>query len=143
MLTTPLGQAGAAIVGQLFILGNPGRENIIRRRVDCQIQLHQNPVDFLIVDGVVQIRQMGSQRNRLQPFRELADVGRVVVFLNVLAGPGDGHAVQQLKEIIIQRAKQGFCGPFLVGTLAPQVKGLLCATEDFVDGLSGVQLVVD
>src|SRR5574337_96915 len=35
----------------------------------------------------------------LAPIREAADVGGVVEGLDVLAGAGDGHAVQQLEEI--------------------------------------------
>ena len=61
----------------------------------------------------------------------------------MLPAARNGHAVQHLEKIKVQRLEQRFGRAPLCGQLAPCVEGLLCAAEDLVDGMRGVQLVVD
>ena len=52
----------------------------------------------------------------------------------MLAGPGNGHTVQQFKEIKIQHAQQSLCRSLFYRLLAPVVKCTLGIPENFFNG---------
>ena len=81
------------------------------------------------------------ERQGFETFREVADVLGVVEGLNVLARPGNGHAVQQLEKIEVQRSQDGAGGALLRWQLGPGVERRLCTPEYLVDVLLGAQLV--
>ena len=59
------------------------------------------------------------------------------------SGACNRHTVEKLKEIKIQRAKQGICGAILWVKFAPGIERCLGLPENLVYGLLGVQLFVD
>ena len=59
----------------------------------------------------------------------------------MLARACDGHAVQQLEEVEVQRVQDGACGALCRGQPGPGVEGSLRATEDFFDALASLQLL--
>ena len=61
----------------------------------------------------------------------------------MFSGPRNGNAIQHLEEVEVQRAKQRVRGPILRVQLAPRIEGLLGLPENLLDGLLGVELIVD
>ena len=59
------------------------------------------------------------------------------------AAAGNGDAVQHLKEVKVEGFQQSIRGALLHRQLAPRIERLLCVAENFVDGMRGVQLVID
>ena len=142
-LASLLGQACTLVVGHVQIFCKARRHDVVRRRIDRQIQRHEQCIDVIVVDGIAQVGQTGAQRDRRESLRELANVRSVVVFFNVLAGAGDGHAVQQLEEIKVQCPQQCIRCALLGGKFAPCIECLLRLTENFVDAFCCRQLLID
>ena len=65
-------------------------------------------VDLVEADDIAARGERAVEGQRLAPLREAADLGGVVKGLDVLAGSGDGHAVQQLEEVEVQGGQN--CG---------------------------------
>ena len=102
LLTASLGQILALIVRQLLILLDFTCEDVVGGHIDAQAQLHQLLVNLVVVDGIIQICQAWTDRDRLQSLRELSNSVCVIVLLDMLPRTCDGHTVQQLKEVEIQ-----------------------------------------
>ena len=143
LLTALLGQACPLVVGEFLVFGEAGGHDVVSRGVDGQVEGDQQPIDLVIVDGVPQVCQTGAQGDGLEPLRKFADVGGIVILLNVPAGAGDGHAVQHFEEIKVQHIEQGLCGPPLRRKTAPFIEGLLRPAEDLVNGGAGIQFLID
>ena len=52
------------MMGHVDVLRHSRRHDIVGRGVDRQIQGHQQVIDVVIADGIVQIRELWAQRNR-------------------------------------------------------------------------------
>ena len=117
-------------------------ENVVGRRIDAQRQGTQQLIDLVVIDCLIQIREIGAQADGLQPFREFSDFAGIVVSLDMLAGTGNGHAVQHFKKVEIQRAQQRIRRALFRFQLAPCVEGTLCLPKDFIDGLCRVQPLI-
>ena len=83
--TSLLGQAVSLVVRHVDVLCQLRWHDIIRRRIDHQTQRHEQIVNIVIVDRIIQIGQAGTQRNRRQTLRKFADVRSVVILFNVLS----------------------------------------------------------
>ena len=74
-------------------------ENIHRRRIDAERARDERVVEFLDLNGV----RIGRYRTLLalrgKMGRELPDGGRVVEPLDVLAGAGNRHGVEEFEEV--------------------------------------------
>ena len=60
--------------------------------------------------------------------------------LNVLAGTGDGDAVEQLEEFEVEGLEDGIRRAFFGRQLAPTGEGSLGLAENFLDTVAGVEL---
>ena len=58
-------------------------------------------------------------------------------------GSGNGHTVQNLKEVKVQHGQEVFCGTLLRFPFAPGVECFLSIPEDLINGTGGFQLVID
>ena len=125
------------------ILVQLARLDVDGRRVDGQVQRGQELDHLLVVDRGLAIGQLGPQGYGLQPLREGPDVRHVVIGLDVLPGPGDGHAVEDFKEVVVQARKQMIRRALRLGQLAPCVIDGLRLPEDRVDVRFRLQLPVD
>ena len=125
------------------ILVQLARLDVDGRRVDGQVQRGQELDHLLVVDRVLELGQLGPQGYGLQPLREGPDVRHVVIGLDVLPGPGDGHAVEDFKEVVVQARKQMIRRALRLGQLAPCVVDGLRLPEDRVDVRFRLQLPVD
>ena len=135
LLTASLGQILSLIVRQLLIFLDLTCEDVVGGRIDAQAQLNQLLINFVVVDGIIQVRQAWTDGNRLQPLRELSDSVGVVVLLDMLPRTCDGNTVQQLEEVEIQRPQQRIRGSLFWFQLAPCVKGFLRLLEDVLIAL--------
>ena len=143
LLAALLGQAVAFVVGLLYILGQTGRLNVVGRSVNAEVERVELLVDVLVVDGPGQVGQAGAQRDRLEPPGKLTNVRHVVVFLDMAAGPGNGHTVQQGEKVEVQHGQE-FLGGALAGReLAPGIESFLRLAENLVNGLLGVQFAIE
>ena len=135
LLTASLGQIFSLIVRQLLIFLDLTCEDVVGGHIDAQAQLYQLLVNLVVVDGIIQVCQAWTNRDRLQPLREFSDSVGVVVLLNMLPRTCDGNTVQQLKEVKIQRPQQRIRGSLFWFQLAPCVKGFLRLLEDVLNAL--------
>ena len=135
LLTTSLGQILTLIVRQLLILLELTCEDIVGGHIDAQAQLNQLLINFVVVDGIIQVRQAWTDGNRLQPLWELSDSVGVVVLLDMLPRTCDGNTVQQLEEVEIQCPQQRIRGSLFWFQFAPCVKGFLRLLKDVFNAL--------
>ena len=133
----------SVVAVKLRVFFHSARQNKVGRRVNRQIQKHQLLENLVVVDGILQIRQMWAQRDGLQARRECADVACVIVFLNVLAGTGNRDTVQQLKKVEVQHFEQIFGCAVARLPLAPCIKCPLRIFENFVNRTAGIELFVN
>ena len=70
LLATSLGQILALIVRQLLIILDLTCEDVVGGHIDAQAQLYQLLVNLVVVDGIIQVCQAWTNRDRLQPLRE-------------------------------------------------------------------------
>ena len=126
-------------MGEVFVLLQLTRKDIVRWRIYAQRQLHQLVIDLVVVDGISQIRQTRTQRNRFQSLRELSDLIGIVIFFDMLTRPGNRHTVQQFKEIKIQSAQQCIRRALLLIQLTPRIEGFLRLLEDILKALCRIQ----
>ena len=142
------GQVDALAV-EVGVFTQAAGEDEVGGRVDIEIQRHELLEDFVVGDGAVRaieigvLGQAGAEGDGFQPLREAPDLLRAVIPLDVLAGAGDGHAVQHLKKVKVQIAKKGIRGALLRVQLAPGGEACLGLLEDGVDAPAGIELVVD
>ena len=57
-----LGKTVALIVRKVDIFCHSARQNVVAGRIYAQIERHEQRIDFVVVDGAIQIRQIGAQR---------------------------------------------------------------------------------
>lgn len=101
--TTAAGESYKTTVFALFhIFLQLARQDEIGRCVDGEVQFRHTDENIVEADRRRQIREFWSTGDRFQSFRELADVGGIVVLLDVLALAGNGNAVKDFKEIEAQ-----------------------------------------
>ena len=141
--TTLLRKARPLMVRQIEILGKPRRHDKVGRSVDRQVERHEKRIDIVVIDRIAQVSQARPQRDRRETFRKFADVGRVIIFFDMLSGTGDRHAVQQLKKVKIQRPQKSVRRAFFGGETAPRIERLLCLTEYLIDTLCYIELFID
>ena len=110
-------------------------KDIVGGHIDAQAQLYQLLVNLVVVDGIIQVCQTWTDRDRLQSLRELSNSVCVIVLLDVLTGTCDGHTVQQLEEVEVQCPQQRIRGSLFWFQLAPCVKGFLRLFEDVLNAL--------
>ena len=115
----------------------------MRWPVDIQIQLCQLFKDFVVADGIFQIRQVRTVRDRHKPLREFSDRRCIIVFFDVLSGAGNGYAVQHFKEIEVQHFQQIIGRAVARLPLAPCVERLLGISENLVNRAGSLQLTVN
>jgi hypothetical protein len=78
-------------------------------------------------------------RNRFAPFREITNIFGVVECLDVFTRTGNSHAIQQFKEIEVERIED-CSGSSLVGRqTGPPIERALGAAEDFINSLLRIQ----
>ena len=135
LLTASLGQIFSLIVRQLLIFLDLTCEDVVGGHIDAQAQLNQLLINFVVVDGIIQVCQTWPNGDRLQPLRELSDSVGVVVLLDMLPRTCDGNTVQQLEEVEIQCPQQRIRGSLFWFQLAPCVKGFLRLLEDVLNAL--------
>ena len=87
---------------QLLIFLDLTCEDVVGGHIDAQAQLNQLLINFVVVDGIIQVCQTWPNGDRLQPLWELSDSVGVVVLLDMLPRTCDGNTVQQLEEVEIQ-----------------------------------------
>ena len=131
------------MVRHVQILRKARWHDIIRWRIDGQIQRHEQCIDVIVIDSIAQIGQAGAQRDRRKPLRELTDVRSVIVFFNVLARTGDGHAIQQLEEIKVQSPQQCIRCALFGGKFAPSVIRFLRLTKNLINALGCCKFLID
>ena len=133
----------SVVAVKLRVFFHSARQNKVGGRVNRQIQKHQLLKNLVVVDGILQIRQVRTQRDRLQARGECADGACVIVFLNVLAGTGNRDAVQQLKKVEVQHLEQIFGCAVARLPLAPCIKCPLRISENFVNRTAGIEFFVN
>ena len=129
-------------MSEVFVLLKLAWKDIIRRCIDTQGELHQLLINFIIVNGIAQIRQIGIDRDRLQALRKFSNLVGVIVFFDVLPRAGNGHTVQKLKEIKIKHVKQCVCCAPPRIELAPRVKGFLSLLENILQAFCSIEAFV-
>ena len=92
---------------------------------------------------IKQRSKLWTEGNWFVPVREVSDVGYVIVGLDMTAGAGNGHAVQELKKVEVQCAKQAVRRALCRIKLTPGIERPLCLTENLVDRLAGIQFSVN
>ena len=112
------------------------------RGIDGQCQEHQLLINLIIVDGRFQAGQRRLLGNGLEPLGEAADSRSVIILLDMLSGTGNGHAVQDFKEIKIQHFQKISGGALLRGPIAPSCKGTLGIAEYFIQAAADVHFPV-
>src|SRR5690606_13221792 len=94
-------------VVEVDVLPETAGKDVGRRRVDTQVEQRELFEDFVEAQHVIALRERAMERDRLATLGKLADVRRVVEGLDVLARARDGHAVEQLEEVEVQRVQNG------------------------------------
>ena len=113
------------------------RKNVVRRAVNIQIQVDKMLEDLVVADGTSQICQVGAVGLGRQPLGEFADGSGIVVCFNMFPGSGNGHTVQNLKEVKVQHGQEVFCGTLFRFPFAPGVECFLSIPEDLINGTGG------
>ena len=67
-----------------------------------QMQLGEQLKYFFVVNRIRESRQHGAKGNRLVSLWEIPNILHVIIFLDMLARAGNGHAVEHLEEVEIQ-----------------------------------------
>ena len=111
-------------------------------RIDCQRQEHQLLINLIIVDGRFQAGQRRLLGNGLESLGEAADGRSVIILLDMLSGTGNGHAVQDFKEIKIQHFQKISGGALLRGPIAPCGESTLGIAEYFIQAAADVHFPV-
>ena len=143
LLTALLRQGVALVVRQIDVFRRLAGQNKVAGRIDGEVKHHQDFIDVVVIDRTAQIGQVWTQGDGLQPLRKFANLRCGIILFDMLAAAGDGHAVQHFEEVEIQRFEQCRRGALFRGQLTPCIEGRLCLTEDLVDGVAGVELVVN
>ena len=105
-LTQHLLSPQTGIVHRL-IFGDTSWQQIFQRRVYRQLQLGKFLEDRIEVRDVRPGREGATVGQGLEALRERTDITGIIKGLDVLAGTGDGHAVQQLEKVIVQAVQNG------------------------------------
>ena len=105
-LTQHLFSSQTGIVHRL-IFGDTAWQQIVQRRVHRQLQLGKFLKDRIEVRDVRPGREGATVGQGLEALRERTDIAGIIKGLDVLAGTGDGHAVQQLEKVIVQAIQNG------------------------------------
>ena len=101
LFTVGLTEKGVTHISSVlfFILLLPAGKNIFRWGIDAQVELGEQLVYFIVVDGSVLLGKRRADGNRFQACWKVSNRGCIVVFLNVFPGAGDGDAVEQFEEV--------------------------------------------
>ena len=130
-------------VVRCFVLLQPAGQDVTDRGIDGQFQCRKLFVDAVEVRYIVALRERALVGQRLAAFWKLANVLGVVEGLDMLAGTGNGHAVQQLEEVKAQRVQNGPYGPLLGWPLGPDVEGSLRTAKDLFHTAAAVQALAE
>ena len=112
------------------------------RGIDGQRQEHQLLINLVVVDGRFQVGQRRLLGDGLEPLGEAANGRGIIILLDMLSGTGNGHAVEDFKEIKIQHFQKISGGAFLRGPIAPCGKGTLRIAEYFIQAAADVHFSV-
>ena len=108
-----------------------------------EIQKHQLLKNLVIIDGILQIRQLRSERDWLESSGELSNVRGIVILLDMLTGSGNGHRIQNFKKVKVQHPQKVLCCSVRSIPFAPGVKCSLGISENFVNGTGCIELIVN
>src|SRR5574344_69524 len=120
-------------MGEVDVFLHLAWEDVCRRCVNLQLQLHELLVDLVIIYRRRKIRKTRPLRYRLASFRKFADLLSVVIFFDMLSGSGNRNRIQYFKEIKVQRFKETVHSTSLHWQFAPGIKSSLCLTKYFID----------
>ena len=112
------------------------------RRVNGQAQLFKTLEYLPVVDCFLQVCQLWTQGYGFVSGRECADIRSIVVGLDMLSGPGNGHAVQHLEEIKVKPGEKRRRCPLLAWQPAPGIVDLLRLAKDCINIRFRVQFFV-
>ena len=76
--------------------------DVADRRIHGELHQRELIEDFIEADDIAAMGELAVEGDRLEAFREGADVLGIVKCLNVSARAGDGDAVQQLKKVEVE-----------------------------------------
>ena len=127
----------AAIAPKGSILVHAAWKNVMRRTVDVKVKLSKLFKNLIVANGVLQVRQVRPVGFRFQPFREFTYIGSIIIFFDMLARTGNGHAVQHFKEVEVQHFEKLIGGAFGWFPFAPHIKCFLRIAEYIIDGVRG------
>ena len=101
LFTVGLTEKGVTHISSVlfFILLLPAGKNIFRGGIDAQVELGEQLVYFIVVDGSILLGKRRTDGDRFQTCRKVSNCGSIIIFLNVLSGAGDGDAVEQFEEV--------------------------------------------
>ena len=114
-----------------------------RRRVYGQVQLGEQLEYFLVVDGIRECGQHGTEGDGLVSSGKIPNIRHIVVFLYMLARASDGHAVQNFKEIEVQPFQKICRCSLFFRQLAPGVVDLLSLAEHRVNICLCLELFIE
>ena len=105
------------VVGRLLV-----RQHVPQRRVGSEVQAADFVVDFADRAELPGEVHVGLDVDRLESLRESARLVSAVVFLDVLARPGDGQQVEQLEVVEAEHVDEPRGRPFGIFQSEPAVE---------------------
>ena len=125
--------AEASVLAHLHIFLQFARQDEIGGCIDGEVKFRHTDENIIEADRSRQVSEFGSTGDWFQSLRELADVGSIVILLNMLTTTSYGNAVEDFKEIEAQHFEQCLCGSFLGRKFRPTVERGLSLTENIVE----------